>query len=205
MAGGTFTIYTTEIEQINTIDKKGPYNKFLEKMEKETAFKFNVEFLPMNRGVRGFKKDNKSCIFPFSKGDGVDVPTDVVLSKPIGTIELYAITKKQDRRVSKKNHNQKSRVAIRSLYKEGIKFDDKREYYFVTSEKQLFLMLEKGRVDYVLASVPDIFLSFEGGKTEFDSKYHYDKRFKVKEVREYMACHKSNKNAKVLFKYLKSL
>lgn len=204
-AGSTFTIFTTEIEHINTVDRKGPYNKFLKKIEDRTSFKFNVEFLPMNRGIRGFKRDTQSCMFPFSKGDSVSAPKGVVLSKPMGAIELYAINFKNDELVTAKNLGSKKRVAIRALYKEGINFKDDKEYFFVSTERQLFLMLEKKRVDYILASVPDIYLSFKGGKTEFESKYQFDQSFKVKEVREYMACHKSNKQAEVLFNYLKSL
>jgi len=204
-ADSTFTIYTTEIEQINTRDQASQYNKFLKKIERGTPYKFNLEFLPMNRGLRGFNKNPQSCIFPFSVGDKVEVPKNMVLSEPLGTIELFAINRKDQKLVTKNNILKKTRVALRAMYKEGLVLDKNIEYFFVTSEKQLFLMLEKKRVDYILASVPDIFLSFEGGRKEFSSLYQFDKKMVVKELNEHMACHQGNVNVTRLFKYLKSL
>lgn len=204
-ANSTIKIYTTQIEQINTPDQSSQYNSFLRKVERETPFKFAVEFLPMNRGMRGFEKNPGSCIFPFSKGEGVNTPQHMVLSSPIGTIELFAITPKNKKVISSQDFLKKKRVAVRSLYEEGMNKSDNIEYYFVSSEKQLFLMLEKGRVDYILASVPDIFLSFKGGEKEFSKKFHFDKKLVAQELHEYMACHKENKHASKLFKYMKSL
>lgn len=204
-AGSAFTIYTNEIKKINTPDNAGPYNKFLKKIEKRTSFNFDVEFLPFGRSFKKFKKDSGSCIFPFSKDDTKEISEDIVLSKALGSIELYAISLKGDFKVTKANHHKMKNVAIRSMYKSGIKFVDDRNYFFVTDEKQLFSMLERGRVDYILESVPDIYLYFKNGKAGFDKTYHYDNSYLIKEVREYMACHKKNKSAEVLIKYLKSL
>lgn len=185
------TVYTTEILKINTRDMKGSYNKFLGQFETHDKLNLDIKFLPSARSYSMFFKNDKSCFFPFAKSDDFKVPGEIRVSKAIGDVELYAISLKSKPKLKSRKELLKAKVTLRDVYNTSV-IVPAAQKYFVEKENQLFYMLDNGRVDYIVASIPDIYLYFQGGEAEFKKKYHFQENLPVTVIRDYFACHKSN-------------
>ncbi len=191
-------LYTMEIPNINTRSQKSFYAKYIKMIEAISGEKFEIIFLPPSRAMSKFSQNHEACFFPYSKKEKVD-SSSLLFSKPFADIELYAITKKNSELITRSNIYENKRVAINSSYRESFFFPAEFKVYYVETEQQLFYMLDHGRVDYVLESVPDVYLSF-GGKEEFLKRYKFDPKYKHQILKDYFTCHKGSKRIENLIK-----
>ena len=192
-------VYSAEIDKFNTKSDQSSYFKFLRKLEKISGGRFNIEFYPPMRAKEKYLSSKDACFFPLSLDEKSVEKNEDILSKSFGTIHLYGIRVKGD------SKNYKRSFAFRSLYKEGITFENGHISYPVFTGKQLLEMLNRGRVDYIYASIPDVYLYFNGGKAEFESLYKVDKSIPVKVVRDYFSCKYTKSNKKLINKINKVL
>lgn len=192
-------IYTTVIKRINTVDKQGIYNKFIGQFANGKFSNINIEFMPAERSFRAFKANKKSCFFPFSLSRDSQRPSGITLSKSLGDVELFAVTTKKNSKFITRKKLLKAPLVVRDIYKFGLGLK-LEEAFFVDTERQLYSMLDRGRVDYVLESVPDAYTYFVGGKKEFDKLYHFDKKSPILIIEDFVACHSSYVRGRNLIK-----
>jgi hypothetical protein len=192
-------VYTTEIPGVIDKEGMGLYNRYLKKVQKDTDIKMNIKFFPAKRALDYFHKDDDSCYFPYSKDNRISVPKNIDLSVSIGEIELHAVSLKSRPLISKGNIAGHNLFALRDIYKDSVDFSSlEKKFWFVKSEKQLFGMLDKKRVDYILESVPDVYLHFPGKEIEFSQRYQFDPKFVAVLLTDHIACKKNSKLGKKL-------
>ncbi|WP_157680544.1 hypothetical protein [Bacteriovorax sp. Seq25_V] len=196
--GQKLKLYTIEIPNINTQNAQSYYYKLITMIKKVSGEDFEVVFLPPSRAIRKFNQDRESCFFPYSKQEESS-PKTLIFSRPLVDLELFAITKKSSELVTRTNIYKKKRIALNSSFRNSFFFPSDFKVYYVETEDQLFFMLDHDRVDYILESVPDIYLSF-GGKEEFFKKYKFDTNYKHQVLKDYFACHKGSKRIEKLIK-----
>lgn len=181
-------VYSFEINGINSSHKKSIYSEFLKFIKHKTQVNFEIEYLPPLRAIKDFLKNKDSCLFPFNKDINI-TEAEVILSKPIGEIQLFAINKRGKSRITNKNLSKFKRIGVKTIYENKIKFPEDAIVYFLESDDQLFEMLRYNRVDVILESVPDVYLYFRDGKLGFDREFQYDNTQKIKTFDDFFACH----------------
>lgn len=181
-------VYSFEIKGINSSSKKSIYSEFLKHVEKKTKRKFEVVYLPPVRAMEEFLRNPKACLFPFNKDLNIN-DNDLLLSKPIGDVHLFAINKKGYVKVTNETLPLNKRIGLKTIYQNKIKFADDAIVYFLENDDQLFQMLRFNRIDVILESIPDVYLYFSDGKHGFDREFQYDKTQKIKAFDDYFACH----------------
>ncbi len=192
-------VFSAEIDKFNTNLDDGLYNKFLRKLERVSKIKFDIKYFPPIRAKKKYLQSKDSCYFPLSLDETNAKKEDSLLSKSIGDIFLYGI------RLKSSQKKEIGSFAYRSLYKEGVSFGGKKKGYPVVYGEQLIEMLDRKRVDFIYASIPDIYLYFENGKADFDKKYIVDSNIPVKRVSDYFACKGLEENQSVITKINKIL
>lgn len=195
-----FTIYTAEIRNINEKIKRSTYSDFLKIIQSHSELDIEIRYLPAIRGLEKFQKEKDTCYFPYAR-DVKNSALELIFSKPLGEVPLFAINKRGQALINKENMHKKI-GAMKSIHKLSLNIAEPFDWYFVESDEQLFFMLDNGRVDFILESIPDIYLAIAGGKEEFDKKYQYDSKSKIKVVTDHFACHKSSKEGTNLIKLI---
>ena len=168
-------VFSAEIDKFNTNSEGGIYNMFLRKLERASKIKFDIKYLPPIRAKKKYLQSKDSCYFPLSLDETNANKEKSLLSKPIGDIFLYGI------RLKSSQKKEIDSFAYRSLYKEGVSFGNKKKGYPVVYGEQLTEMLDRKRVDFIYASIPDIYLYFKNGKADFDKMYIVDSNIPVQE------------------------
>lgn len=201
------TIYSTDIGRVNAAGSDNIYHKFLQRIEKDLNVEFKIVFSPPSRSHDAFHKNQTSCLFPYAKDKLMPIhDDDMILSKSLGELELYAVTKITQPKITAKNIRTKKSFSIRSLYDKGVNFSDpNKKFWFVESQRQLYEMLEWQRVDYVLESIPDAYYTFPGGQAKYEQQYHFDHSFTAIVLNEHLVCQKNNPLANRVIEYVNRL
>lgn len=164
------------------------YMSFIRQLDDST-----LEFVPMARADLLFERHLVDCVFPGSTAQ-MSNREKLGQSKPLRTIYAYIFVKdKETLQHSFKDKN----IALRR----GLGFGNVRERLFanfidLNSDELALKMLNKGRVDAVVAYFPDL-VAAQHKMGERHLPY-YDEKRPIYQAEEALVCHKNIKTDKYI-------
>jgi hypothetical protein len=193
-------IYTYEIENVNQKDE-GVYRVLLDELKERLKGTVESTFFPTRRALKTFKENKDSCYFPTYQElfENYGYKDSLIFSKPLTRVEYYLVGRKSTPLPQTINDLEGFSIAVKPFdIPHGTLSFPNTKIFFVAKLMQQLMMLEKGRVDYIVVPVPDVFTGIDGGKKEFKKKYHYNKNLVVFSVQDRLVCHDSPEGQKII-------
>ncbi len=167
----------------------GIYQRLLKEAMEPVGADIKSVFFPYRRAIVAFDDRDVDCIYSF--GDVLDKrysPKELVSSYPLGKFSFHIFTVRGEPPISSVGDWQKLRLAAimgHELYLDSV-LAESGKVVMVGSEQQAVRMLERGRVEAVIAAVPDI--------NPFLPRLSYEQGYELLVSFDRLHCHNTESN-----------
>lgn len=195
-------IFSIYLKERLSFDQTQGYNKVLKYILQDTYNQFSETIAPLPRASKLFEFTQDACLYPANERIWRSHKPErakhaLISSYPIDLVSVRAYTPVGRPKIRHKTDLYGLRVGhlIGSAGKAILGEPEKISYYGVTSEENLFVMLEKGRLDALLGFHPDVLMLQERlGFNEADFALDYS----VFKVPTAILCHDNARNRELI-------
>ena len=153
-------VYAIAIPGLHQKDGNGEYDKILKSLP---DVQVSIKVYPPKRAFYMFAKDSSCCISPANTNpEFYEWDSNVVQTKAMNTAKIYIFSPKGKPAINELAKLKNKRVGIRSGMPYGASFDAMNlQTEEVNTIEQNINKLDAGRIDYMVAYVPDAYAAFK--------------------------------------------
>jgi len=179
-------VFAPKIVTLVEPDGSGLYQRILKEASRRARITFEERSFPTNRALSELKENTGSCIYSMTPQASDLLGADnIVTSYPLGVAHLHVFSRKDTPAITSwKELRGKSiggTLGFEAYYTSLI--DRGFSISYVGNEKQLTLMLEKGRFDVMLGFLPDHFPNLD--------RLNYSPDFVLLQIFDFITCNNS--------------
>lgn len=140
-------------------DSSGVYQRLVNQALAEIPFSVQQKFYPYKRALRSFEHSNADCVYSFTdvleKEFGEN---NVIASFPLGKFSFYLFTRKGETALTSMNELSRGRVGGVIGHESYLReiMENLDDVLWVTGDEQNLEMLRLGRINAMIAAIPDI-------------------------------------------------
>ena len=155
----TLSVAVPRIQHLLTADNSGIYQQVMALALEDSDIALEQRFLPYRRALREFEQGQVDCIYSFTGVlQAMLGPTDVVFTYPLGMFRYHIFTLPGAAIMTSVSDTSGKSVGgvmghdvyLKPFMEQGMVID------WVRTEAQLVEMLELGRLDAIVAALPDM-------------------------------------------------
>ena len=155
----TLSVAVPRIQHLLTVDNSGVYQQLMALALENSGIALDQSFLPYRRALREFEQGKVDCIYSFTGVLQGRLGADkVIYTYPLGTFRFYLFTEPGAAIMTSVSDTYGKTIGgiighdvyLKPFMEQGMAID------WVRTEAQLVEMLELGRLDAIVAALPDM-------------------------------------------------
>ncbi|MDX1802297.1 MAG: hypothetical protein R3303_15300 [Marinobacter sp.] len=158
-AGADVRLAVPHITSLLEADGSGVYQRLVSQALKAVPFSVEQHFYPYKRALRSFERLRADCVYSFTDVLQDEFGRDnIIASFPLGKFSFYLFTRQGEPALISTDQLPAGRVGGVIGHESYLRqiMDDLDSVLWVTSDEQNLEMLRLGRINAMIAAIPDI-------------------------------------------------